>query len=407
MARARGAIVVVAGSDVTDHPERYLARGADYVAARRGRPHRLTSSSTPGWRGPGRARHTIPGLDGVPDPADADGVRRTRRPSPERHPDAFPFPAWDLVDVERYRAAWAGTHGYFTLNMVSTRGCPFHCNWCAKPIWGQRYAMRSPANVAEELAWSSATIRPDHIWFADDIFGLRPRLGADVRARGRARATRASRSRCQSRVRPDDPRRGRGASPRAGCREVWLGAESGSQKILDAMDKGITVAQIRERGTRAEGRGHPGLLLPPVRLSGRDVGRHRRDRRDGARADARRHRRQRQLSAARHAFLRDGQAELGDQRELAGPGDLAMMFAGTYTTQLYRRLHKALHDDLDMRRRQAGLSRAKHPLIPEVSLDEQIQRVEARWVEIREVEVTARHPNPTRLRIPIMAVAGD
>ena len=84
-----------------------------------------------------------------------------------------------------------------------------------------------------------------------------------------------------------------------------------------------------------------------------------------------------------------------------------VLFAGTYTTQLYRLLHLALHDDLDLRRRQAGMQRAKHPLIPEVSLDEQRRRVEARWAEVREVEVTARHPNPTRLRIPIMAVAGD
>ena len=66
--------------------------------------------------------------------------------------DALPFPAWDLVDVPRYRDAWREHHGYFSLNMVTTRGCPYHCNWCAKPIWGQRYAMRSPANVAEEIS---------------------------------------------------------------------------------------------------------------------------------------------------------------------------------------------------------------------------------------------------------------
>ena len=56
---------------------------------------------------------------------------------------------------------------------VSTRGCPFHCNWCAKPIWGQRYAMRAPEHVADEIAWLAATYGPDDLWFADDIFGLR------------------------------------------------------------------------------------------------------------------------------------------------------------------------------------------------------------------------------------------
>jgi anaerobic magnesium-protoporphyrin IX monomethyl ester cyclase len=99
--------------------------------------------------------------------------------------------------------------------------------------------------------------------------------------------------------------------------------------------------------------------------------------------------------------------DLEDRENWQDSGDLAMMFAGTYTTQMYRLLHHALHDDLDLRRREAGLQRAKHPQIPEVSLDEQRQRVEARWAEVREVEVTSRHPNPTRLRIPIMAIAGD
>src|SRR5205807_1143749 len=87
--------------------------------------------------------------------------------------DAFAFPAWDLIDVERYRKAWAA-HGRFSMNMVSTRGCPFHCNWCAKPIWGQRFASRSPANVVAEQEWLRTTYGVEHIAFVDDIFGLRP-----------------------------------------------------------------------------------------------------------------------------------------------------------------------------------------------------------------------------------------
>ena len=95
-------------------------------------------------------------------------------PVPTHDCASLPRPAWDLVDVERYRTIWVERHGYYSMNMVTTRGCPFHCNWCAKPIWGQRYAMRSPANVAEEMALLKRTLRPDHIWFADDIFGLKP-----------------------------------------------------------------------------------------------------------------------------------------------------------------------------------------------------------------------------------------
>ena len=67
--------------------------------------------------------------------------------------DAIPFPAWDLVDVARYRRLWRERHGYYSMNMVTTRGCPYHCNWCAKPIWGQRYHSRSPECVAAEMGW--------------------------------------------------------------------------------------------------------------------------------------------------------------------------------------------------------------------------------------------------------------
>ena len=106
--------------------------------------------------------------------------------------DALPLPAWDLVDVERYRAIWRARHGYFSMNIATTRGCPYHCNWCAKPIYGQRYTARSPEHVVDEIAWLKRTYRPDHLWIADDIFGLKPgwieRFAELVAGRGRGDA---------------------------------------------------------------------------------------------------------------------------------------------------------------------------------------------------------------------------
>src|SRR5262249_27401957 len=149
-----------------------------------------------------------------------------------------------LVDIERYRDAWNGAHGKFSINLVSSRGCPYRCNWCAKPIWGNGYAVRSPRAVADEMLHLKRTIRPDHIWFADDIFGLRPdwipefaravtELDASVPFTIQSRADRMSRPAVEG-------------LRRAGCVEVWIGAESGSQRILDAMDKDTNVSQIVE-----------------------------------------------------------------------------------------------------------------------------------------------------------------
>ena len=64
-------------------------------------------------------------------------------------------------------------HGYFSLNMAASRGCSFRCTWCSKPIWGNQYLQRNPLEVAAEMAYLKRTFSPDHIWFADDIFGFR------------------------------------------------------------------------------------------------------------------------------------------------------------------------------------------------------------------------------------------
>ena len=110
--------------------------------------------------------------------------------------DALPLPAWDLVDIER-TGRHGTAHGYFSLNMVSSRGCPYRCNWCAKPIYGDSYQCRSAQSVAEEMLHrEERSFQPDHIWFADDIFALSPQMDARVRRRGGGARARAFRSRC-------------------------------------------------------------------------------------------------------------------------------------------------------------------------------------------------------------------
>src|SRR5215469_7515974 len=84
----------------------------------------------------------------------------------------LPLPAWDLLDAEEYRRAWQSKHGYLSWNIAASRGCPYACNWCAKPTFGRGYEQRSPHSVATEIRRLKDTVAPDHIWFADDIFGL-------------------------------------------------------------------------------------------------------------------------------------------------------------------------------------------------------------------------------------------
>lgn len=346
-AQAAGATVLAAGSEVTDHPEIYLGQGVDYALvgeADHGLVELLDVLA-------GRTERRVEDVAGlaVPDAGAPGGVRRTAPRLPDRHPDVFPHPAWDLLDVERYRVAWRRAHGYYSVNLVTTRGCPFHCNWCAKPIWGQRYAMRSPADVAEEMALVKRRLAPDHIWFADDIFGLQPRWVSSLAAEIEARDAKVP-FMIQSRVDLMTANAVDGLA-RAGCVEVWLGVESGSQRVLDAMDKGTRRDQIpvaRERLGQAGIRacyflqlGYPGETFDDIAATMQLV-------RDTLPDDI-------GVSVSYplpgtrfHAMVAES---LGAKDRWEDSADLAMMFQGTYRTAFYRELHGLLHRDLELRQR--------------------------------------------------------
>lgn len=238
LAKEAGCKIVVCSSDSTDHHANYLKHGADAVILGEGEMGLLelvTRFET--------GESDISDIKGI-----AYRVEEEVRKSPPRHVirdlDSLPPPAWDLIDIAPYKQAWS-RHGYFSINMATTRGCPYKCNWCAKPIYGNRYNSHSPAAKAEELAMLVENFGAEHVWFCDDIFGLKPgwvqSFADEVEARG-LKIPFKIQSRADLLLKDDNVQ----ALARAGCVEVWLGAESGSQKILDAMDKGITVEQIHQ-----------------------------------------------------------------------------------------------------------------------------------------------------------------
>ncbi len=148
-------------------------------------------------------------------------VRHTPRRAPITDLDSLPMPAWDLIDAEPYRAAWTEAHGYFSMNMVSSRGCPYRCNWCAKPIWGDSYHCRSARLVArrdagnqDALPARSPLVRRRH---------LRALAAVDARVRRRGgSAGRADSVQDAIALRPDDaPHRGRAARARDAPKSGW------------------------------------------------------------------------------------------------------------------------------------------------------------------------------------------
>ena len=356
MARSRGCTVILCGADATDHYRDYLERGGDYCLIGEGEETLVELLD----RLSGRQRtelRSIFGLAFLDDGRSTEERTNVNRPpsvvcTPRRPDitdlDALPFPAWDLVDVEKYRSIWIGRHGYFSMNMVTTRGCPYHCNWCAKPIWGQRYNSRSPDNVVAEMKWLKETYAPDHIWFADDILGLRPNWMEKFAARLHE-ADAVIPFKCLQRADLVNEKTA-AALARAGCRMVWIGAESGSQRILDAMDKGDTVNDIYKaaRLLRANGIevgfflqfGYPGETWEDLRRTIKMV-------RECAPDDI-------GISVSYPLpgtkFFERVQLELGEKQNWVDSEDLAMLYHGPFPTEFYRILHGRVHYEFRARR---------------------------------------------------------
>lgn len=375
-ARRMGARVIVAGSDATDAPDTYLAAGAEIVLHGEGLEALETLISRLDGRPDIAVADLALGLAGI---ASAASTRATSSPAEphrgsRRKQAEPPSPAWDLVDIERYRAVWREAHGYFSLNMAASRGCSFRCAWCAKPIWGSQYLQRGAADVAAEMTQLKRQFAPDHIWFADDIFGFRADW-VDQFARAVHAADGAVPFTIQTRADLMTERMA-AALRDAGCREAWLGAESGSQRVLDAMNKGTTVGQIhaaRERLGSAGIRvgffiqlGYLGEELEDVLATRRLI--------EVARPDD---------VGVSVAYPLPGtpfhdlvKARLQDKTHWKESGDLAMMFPGTYTTEFYRAVRDLLHEEVN----------------PTSSSGRQALR--SRWQRLVEAESRFRHTTP-------------
>jgi anaerobic magnesium-protoporphyrin IX monomethyl ester cyclase len=343
-ARERGARVIVAGSDASDAPEPYLDAGADAVLAGEGLealPQLVQRLDV------NLALDRTQLVAGLPGIATGSGTRG-RRPATARGRDAAQpeLPAWDLVDMDRYRRAWRDAHGYFSLNMASSRGCSFRCAWCAKPIWGNQYLQREPQEVAAEMLHLKHQFAPDHIWFADDIFGFR----ADW-VQAFARAVHAGGGpvpfTIQTRADLLSPAMV-SALGESGCREVWLGAESGSQRVLDAMNKGVQVAEILTARARLKAQGIRVGFFIQLGYIGEEL--------EDILAT-------RQLIDAAcpddigisvsyplpgTAFYEQVKAQLGAKTHWQDSNDLAMMFQGTYGSEFYRAVRDLLHEQVKL-----------------------------------------------------------
>jgi anaerobic magnesium-protoporphyrin IX monomethyl ester cyclase len=379
-AQRTGARVIAAGPDVSDAPRVYLRAGADLALIGEGLSALLELLPRLDAQPDIRIVDLVQGVSGVASVHSGKVLQTAIGAAGNQLVPQVGLAAWDLVDMERYRAVWLKAHGFFSLNMAASRGCSFRCSWCAKPIWGNQYLQRNAVEVAMEMTYLKRTFNPDHIWFADDIFGFRVDWVAEFAA-----ATQAANAQIPFTIQTradliSDPMAG--ALSDAGCEEAWIGAESGSQRVLDAMNKGTSVSAILRAQRRLKSAGirvgffiqlgYLGEQMEDI-LATRDL-----------------------LTAAQPdeigvsvsyplpgtKFYELVQSQMGGKTHWQESNDLEMMFQGTYTSDFYRIVRDLLHDQILL---QTDAPRTATGQTNRVALDR-------RWEELITAEPQYRSP---------------
>ncbi len=239
MAKRLGWTVVLGGPESANYPQEYLSFGADVVVVGEGEATMAELLPALAAKGPNRL-HSVAGAIF----RDETGVIVTNA---ERGKiidlDSIPWPDRGLIDQARYVDVWRKHHGMGSVNLITARGCPYKCNWCSHAVFGYTHRRRSFIDCARELEHIVDTYRPDQVWYADDVFTIsHPWLYgyAQELKRRNLRVPFETISRAD-RMMKDEVLK---TLAEMGCYRIWIGSESGSQRILDAMERGVRVDQV-------------------------------------------------------------------------------------------------------------------------------------------------------------------
>ncbi|MEM4310835.1 MAG: radical SAM protein [Nitrososphaerales archaeon] len=238
--KALGSKVIYGGPDPSLRSEKYLKTGfVDYVVVGEGEE---TACELLDFLIKGRVKvEEIKGIHYIKN----GEIKKNLPRNPIKDLDSIPFPSRDLIDNELYRKVWLEDHGYAMSSIITSRGCPYGCYYCSNPIapFGRRYYYRSVENVVKELEQIVLELRFNRIWFADDVFTILKdrtlKLCDEIVKRNLkfewSCLTRADRVDEETLI----------AMKRAGCELIFFGVESGSQRILDLMNRNMKIEHIR------------------------------------------------------------------------------------------------------------------------------------------------------------------
>ncbi|HTD22063.1 MAG TPA: radical SAM protein [Terriglobales bacterium] len=238
-AHAHGWIVVLGGPEAANYPQEYIQRGAHVVVIGEGEETLAELLPEIDKKGP----HRLYGVRGTAFQNESGAViMNPARPQIENL-DSLPWPDRGQIDQARYVDVWRAHHGRGSVNLITARGCPYKCNWCSHAVFGFSHRRRSYVDCANELEHIQTSYHPDQVWYADDVFtihhGWLHNYAAELKRRKLflpfETISRADRMMNENVIR---------TLVEMGCYRIWIGSESGSQRILDAMERGVKVEQV-------------------------------------------------------------------------------------------------------------------------------------------------------------------
>lgn len=241
MAKKDGCRLIAGGPDPVQYVQAYFSLGVEVIVVGEGEEtlHELMGHlSQNNWKWDFEGLEVIKGIIFL-----KDGEIHRTAPRPLIRPiDSLAWPSRERSDLDAYFKAWRDRHGETAMSMVTSRGCPYHCTWCSKQVYGDTFRRRSVKDVIDELLYIKKEYNPDQIWFADDLFTINKswihRFCNEMVARKAVtpfyiigRPETFTEEMCKD-------------LKKAGCFRVYLSAESGAQHILDAMRKEDSVDHI-------------------------------------------------------------------------------------------------------------------------------------------------------------------
>lgn len=239
VAKEYGWQTVVGGPEPGAYVDEYLAAGADVVVI--GEGELTLEELVPALHSHGSS--SLQKIDGIAFRGPDGSTIRTNPRQQIKDIDAQPWPARESIDMARYVDVWREHHGMGSVSLITARGCPYHCRWCSHEVFGKTHRRRKPASVADELEWLIQRYQPQMAWMADDVFTIHPgwlfQYAGELKRRGVKLPFE-----CISRADRLNPQVVETLAE-MGCFRVWIGSESGSQRILDAMERGVTVEEVQ------------------------------------------------------------------------------------------------------------------------------------------------------------------